>query len=51
MIEDFLLCRSVKDLARLSLKNPIFVSAHENAEHSTPSKLEQVIFDKLYYLL
>ncbi|XP_022292440.2 putative ATP-dependent RNA helicase DDX10 [Crassostrea virginica] len=33
--------KSVKDLARLSLKNPIFVSAHENAEHSTPSKLEQ----------
>lgn len=34
--------RSVKDLARLSLKNPMFVSAHENAEHSTPTQLEQV---------
>ncbi|XP_052707354.1 probable ATP-dependent RNA helicase DDX10 [Crassostrea angulata] len=33
--------KSVKDLARLSLKNPMFVSAHENAEHSTPTQLEQ----------
>lgn len=33
--------KSVKDLARLSLKNPRYVSVHENAEHSTPTGLEQ----------
>ncbi|KAL5010301.1 hypothetical protein ScPMuIL_012606 [Solemya velum] len=33
--------KSVKDLARLSLKDPMYVSVHENAEHSTPSRLEQ----------
>ncbi|KAL3882164.1 hypothetical protein ACJMK2_028532 [Sinanodonta woodiana] len=33
--------RSVKDLARLSLKNPMYVSVHENALHSTPTNLEQ----------
>ncbi|KAK3605178.1 hypothetical protein CHS0354_012984 [Potamilus streckersoni] len=33
--------RSVKDLARLSLKNPMYVSVHENAQHSTPTNLEQ----------
>lgn len=34
--------RSVKDLARLSLKDPMYVSVHEHAEHSTPARLEQV---------
>ena len=34
--------RSVKDLARLSLKDPMYVSVHENAQHSTPTQLEQV---------
>ncbi|XP_062575226.1 probable ATP-dependent RNA helicase DDX10 [Saccostrea cucullata] len=33
--------KSVKDLARLSLKNPMFVSAHEHSTYSTPSQLEQ----------
>lgn len=34
--------RSIKDLARLSLNNPVYVSVHENAAHSTPTQLEQV---------
>ncbi|XP_067280815.1 probable ATP-dependent RNA helicase DDX10 [Pseudorasbora parva] len=33
--------RSVKDLARLSLKNPEYVSVHEQAKFSTPATLEQ----------
>ena len=33
--------RSVKDLARLSLEQPVFVSVHENAEHTTPDTLTQ----------
>ena len=33
--------KSIKDLARLSLKNPMFVSVHENDKHSTPAKLAQ----------
>ncbi|CAO3593014.1 unnamed protein product [Absidia cylindrospora] len=33
--------RSVKDLARLSLKDPEYVAVHEKAEHSTPQKLTQ----------
>ncbi|XP_076357012.1 putative ATP-dependent RNA helicase DDX10 isoform X2 [Tachypleus tridentatus] len=33
--------KSVKDLARLSLKNPVYVSVHENAKHSTPEALKQ----------
>ncbi|XP_052241944.1 probable ATP-dependent RNA helicase DDX10 isoform X2 [Dreissena polymorpha] len=33
--------RSVKDLARLSLHDPVFVSVHENASQSTPVQLEQ----------
>lgn len=33
--------RSVRDLARLSLKDPSYVSVHENAKHSTPSGLQQ----------
>lgn len=33
--------RSVKDLARLSLKDPEYVAVHEQAEHSTPQKLTQ----------
>ncbi|WAR08060.1 DDX10-like protein [Mya arenaria] len=33
--------RSVKDLARLSLTDPVFVSVHENATNSTPEQLEQ----------
>ena len=31
--------RSVKDLARLSLEKPIYVSVHENADKATPDKL------------
>lgn len=33
--------RSVKDLARLSLKDPVFVSVHEKSEHTTPDGLRQ----------
>ena len=33
--------RSVRDLVRLSLKDPSYVSVHEHAEHSTPSELIQ----------
>ncbi|XP_063992090.1 probable ATP-dependent RNA helicase DDX10 [Diachasmimorpha longicaudata] len=33
--------KSVKDLARLSLTNPMYVSVHEHAEHSTPDGLQQ----------
>ena len=37
-----LLCsRSVHDLARLSLTDPVYVSVHENAEHATPDSLSQ----------
>lgn len=32
----------MKDLARLSLKDPLYVSVHENAVHATPEKLEQI---------
>lgn len=33
--------KSVKDLARLSLKDPCYVNAHEHQEFSTPKELEQ----------
>lgn len=33
--------KSVKDLARLSLKNPVYVSVHEHAKHITPEGLQQ----------
>lgn len=33
--------KSVKDLARLSLKDPVYISSHENESHSTPSNLSQ----------
>ncbi|CAB60250.1 ATP-dependent RNA helicase dbp4 [Schizosaccharomyces pombe] len=33
--------KSVKDLARLSLQNPDFISVHENDTSSTPSNLNQ----------
>lgn len=33
--------RSVKDLARLSLKDPEYVAVHEKAEHATPKTLVQ----------
>ncbi|ORE03375.1 DEAD-domain-containing protein, partial [Rhizopus microsporus var. microsporus] len=33
--------RSVKDLARLSLKDPEYVAVHEKAEYSTPKTLSQ----------
>ena len=32
----------VKQLGRLSLDNPEYVSVHENADAPTPAKLEQV---------
>lgn len=33
--------RSVRDLARLSLRDPIYVSAHEHASQTTPTTLTQ----------
>lgn len=33
--------RSVKDLARLSLEKPVFVSVHEHSNQATPDKLTQ----------
>ncbi|TPX48768.1 hypothetical protein SeMB42_g00335 [Synchytrium endobioticum] len=33
--------KSVRDLARLSLKDPEFVAVHEKAVHATPQKLDQ----------
>ncbi|PNF42448.1 putative ATP-dependent RNA helicase DDX10 [Cryptotermes secundus] len=33
--------KSVRDLARLSLKDPMYVSVHEHAKHSTPESLRQ----------
>ncbi|CAL8104403.1 unnamed protein product [Orchesella dallaii] len=33
--------KSVKDLARLSLKSPVYVSVHENSQYSTPESLQQ----------
>lgn len=33
--------KSVKDLARLSLKNPVYVSSHEKEAHCTPETLQQ----------
>ncbi|KAJ3297434.1 ATP-dependent RNA helicase dbp4 [Borealophlyctis nickersoniae] len=33
--------KSVRDLARLSLKDPEYVAVHETAEHSTPTNLVQ----------
>eukprot|EP00794_Sanderia_malayensis_P000511 gene511-1158_t len=33
--------KSVKDLARLSLKDPEYIAVHEKASHSTPKTLEQ----------
>ncbi|XP_029851614.2 probable ATP-dependent RNA helicase DDX10 [Ixodes scapularis] len=33
--------KSVKDLARLSLKSPVYVSVHENAKFTTPEALVQ----------
>lgn len=37
----FSILRSVKDLARLSLKSPVYVSVHENSKYITPEKLQQ----------
>nr|CAB3236916.1 probable ATP-dependent RNA helicase DDX10 [Phallusia mammillata] len=47
--------QSVKDLARLSLQNPVYVSVHADALHSTPAGLKQryvvcELFDKLNIL-
>ncbi|XP_011881923.1 PREDICTED: probable ATP-dependent RNA helicase DDX10 [Vollenhovia emeryi] len=33
--------KSVKDLARLSLKDPLYVSVHEHSAHTTPESLQQ----------
>lgn len=33
--------RSVRDLARLSLNDPMYVSVHEHATHTTPEALQQ----------
>ncbi|XP_014483763.1 PREDICTED: probable ATP-dependent RNA helicase DDX10 [Dinoponera quadriceps] len=33
--------KSVKDLARLSLKDPLYISVHEHSAHITPESLQQ----------
>lgn len=35
------LIRSVRDLARLSLKDPLYISVHEHSVHTTPESLQQ----------
>lgn len=47
--------KSVKDLARLSLKDPMYVSVHEKATNSTPTQLQQSyvvceLHDKISFL-
>ncbi|XP_054271910.1 probable ATP-dependent RNA helicase DDX10 [Macrosteles quadrilineatus] len=47
--------KSVRDLARLSLKDPKYVSVHENAQYSTPDGLTQnfvvcELHDKMAFL-
>nr|CAD7460418.1 unnamed protein product [Timema tahoe] len=41
MITCLINTRSVRDLARLSLQDPMYVSVHEHARHSTPEGLQQ----------
>ncbi|VDK72218.1 unnamed protein product [Gongylonema pulchrum] len=36
--------KNVNDLVRLAMKNPIYVSVHENAPQATPDSLQQVSF-------
>ncbi|VDK25579.1 unnamed protein product, partial [Anisakis simplex] len=33
--------KNVKDLARLALKDPVYISVHENASQATPDQLQQ----------
>lgn len=47
--------KSIKDLARLSLRNPTYVSVHEHASQSTPKNLVQSyvvceVYEKLSFL-
>jgi len=37
----YIFIRSVKDLARLSLKDPLYVFVHEHSAHTTPESLQQ----------
>lgn len=37
----YIFIRSVKDLARLSLKDPLYVSVHEHSAVTTPEGLQQ----------
>jgi len=41
MMRTTLFFRSVKDLARIGLNQPMYVSVHEKAQYSTPAALEQ----------
>ena len=36
--------RSVKDLARLSLTSPVYVSVHEHAANATPDQVKVIKF-------
>uniref|UniRef100_A0A0R3S4F6 ATP-dependent RNA helicase n=1 Tax=Elaeophora elaphi TaxID=1147741 RepID=A0A0R3S4F6_9BILA len=36
--------KNVKDLVRLALKDPLYISAHENAPQATPESLQQSYF-------
>ncbi|KAL9680321.1 hypothetical protein QQ045_018199 [Rhodiola kirilowii] len=37
--------KSVKDLARLSLKDPVYLGVHEESPTATPERLEQVVME------
>lgn len=37
---------NVEELTRLALRDPIYVSVHENASEATPEQLQQVFFYK-----
>ncbi|XP_025156108.1 probable ATP-dependent RNA helicase DDX10 isoform X2 [Harpegnathos saltator] len=41
--------KSVKDLARLSLRDPLYISAHEYSAHVTPESLHQSYIVKYVY--
>ncbi len=36
--------KNVKDLTRLALRDPVYISVHEHARYSTPEQLSQVSF-------
>lgn len=43
------ICRSIRELALVSLQKPVYVSVHEKANTSTPTNLTQVNLTILKY--